>query len=305
MFTSSSEKETGHTMTTATLPYSGNDFELAATSSIVVQNAGSLKALKAGMGADLNAQDPTPSIAITKQMQPQTQQTVHPFLYEPWKLLPCGILNLFESHVRLRILQKAVPVVFTKNQNLKSGINRLKAYLGAYRDPTSTMELPDSLWQEDCVIAISAQGDGTTKLIGIVDMVKRIVAPSEKDKNGGAHVEMWWIYTTLGGIEIDWSLRTKDGKIKKVGDETGETQKIEDEEEKGEEESFESMEIDGKENQDREEADQSNVIRKRTIPVLTVWVSRKQIPELKQTFGEQSITVQKMQQDNEREKVRQ
>ncbi|KAF1849783.1 uncharacterized protein K460DRAFT_372207 [Cucurbitaria berberidis CBS 394.84] len=285
MFASSSTRDADTTMATATPPYSSEGPTLPVIGP-TTEPSGKAKESKAG--TKRIAQSHTSNTDTKKQ--PQPQPTINPALYKPWSLLPPSLLKLVESQAHLRSTQNVIPVVFTRNQNVKSGINRLKTYLGAYRDPASIIEMPDSLKQEDLVIAVSAQGQGTTKLVSIVDMVRRIVAPSGKeDINTGGKVETWWMYTALASVETERRTNTGDKEVQEIAREAGETQ-----ESLEEEEAFEPMVIDG---QEREKGVET--VHKRKEPVLTVWLTRKKIAAFKQAFGEQSFTVKILQQEED------
>ena len=192
MFASSSEKDANTTTVTATQPYSSE----GPTLPIIGATDNVKKATK-----KRKAQDENTGAATKKPSQQPPMPTNHPSLYEPWRRLPSELLKLLETQSRLRAMQNIVPIVFSKNQNVKSGINRLKTYLGAYRDRASAIEMPDALKEEDLVIAVSAQGEGTTKLVGIVDMVRRLVVPPGKDDI--EMVESWWMYTMLTSVDIE------------------------------------------------------------------------------------------------------
>ncbi|KAF1942363.1 hypothetical protein EJ02DRAFT_176656 [Clathrospora elynae] len=286
MFASSSEKDVNATTITATPPYSSEGPTLPIIGATGNQKAAAAKGSKSGKKR--KAQDESASIATKKPSQTPSPPTVHPSLYEPWTRLPSELLKLLVAQSRLRGTQNIVPVVFSKNQNVKTGINRLKTYLGTYKDPASTIEIPEALKQEDVVIAVSAQGEGTTKLVGIVDMTRRIVAPSEKDKNDKERVETWCMYTMLTSVEVERKAKPQDMGMEEMG---GEVKKPQDTQE---EDAFEPMDIDGKGNEKSEEP-----MQKRNMPVLTVWMTKKKIPAFKTAFGEQTFTVQKMAQEED------
>lgn len=285
IFASSVEKDGDITMTTATPPYSSEGPTLPLIESNTELSTGSAKL---GKKRKTNSHDS--STAPKKPAQPESLPTIDPALYQPWSLLPVEILKLLKSQARLRTTQNVVPVVFTKNQNVKSGINRLKIYLGAYRDPNSSIEMPDALKQEDIVIAVSAQGQGTTKLVSIVDMVRRIVAPSGKAVGADEKVETWWMYTMLASVETECKLnRPTEETSQEAAHKPGETQD-------SEEEAFEPMNIDGQKDQGYEKLKGADRVQMRTVPVLTVWMTRKKILAFKQAFGEQSFAVKLVQQ---------
>ncbi|KAH9876294.1 hypothetical protein J1614_004173 [Plenodomus biglobosus] len=218
---------------------------------------------------------------------PRPPHTLHPALYTPWTLLPPEILNIIETQARLRTAQpngNIVPVVFSKNQNIKAGINKLKTLLGAYRNPKAGIEVPKALKDEDGdgFVAVSAQGDGTGKLVGIVEMVRRVVAPGKGEEGAKGSVDTWWMYTVLSSIEVEWkpSVNNNKGKRSEVAEEEKE------DEDEDEEEAFESMVI------DKEDVPHEKKFRK--IPVLTVWFTRKKIPAFAKEFAEQSFMVQRV-----------
>lgn len=157
-------------------------------------------------------------------------------LYEPWKMLDEGTVQQMRKRLGGKWEEEVEVVVWTKNQNVKSGINRLKSLLG-FQENVEASEESDkagSKSKAERLIAVSAHGEGTTKLVGIVEMTKRIVGGSEKNTKDTSG-EMWFTYTNLS------STSGKDDKKK--------------------------------------------------VPVLTIWLSRKSIPEFKILFGEQTFRV--------------
>jgi hypothetical protein len=280
VFASSSEHDANTTTATATQPYSSE----GPTLPIIGATDSAINAPK-----KRKAQDGNTGATTKKLSQQPPMPTNHPSLYEPWTRLPAELLQLLETQTRLRASQNIVPVVFSKNQNVKTGINRLKTYLGAYRDQASTIEMPHALKEEDLVIAVSAQGEGTTKMVGIVDMVRRLVAPAAKDDTEG--VESWWMYTMLTSVELERKVRSKeeDSKThKEGGNKTQNTQ---------EDVAFERMDVDVPEEQKRGNGEDGVQMRK--IPVLTVWMTRRKIPAFRNAFGEQMFSVQKIPQEED------
>lgn len=184
-----------------------------------------------------------------------------------------------------------VPIVFTRNQNVKTGINRLKTYLGAYRDPKSTIEMPDALKQDDFLIAVSAQGEGTIKLVGIVDLVRRVVAPGgEVGSEHGKGVEKWYMYTVLTHVEVEPKSKSV-GQVGTKDDEEGGAGAVVEAQDVDEEEAFEPMDVDGPESRSGRAEGLGSEVKKRRIPVLTVWMTKKSVPALKNAFGEQVFSV--------------
>jgi hypothetical protein len=289
VFASSAEKDADTTMVTATPPYSSE----GPTLPIIGAPDDASKANEAkGSGKKRKAQDKINGTATKKPSQPPSPPTIHPSLYEPWTRLPTELRKLLETQKRMRATQNIVPVVFSKNQNVKSGINRLKTYLGAYRDPASTIEMPDALKEDDLIIAISAQGEGTTKLVGIVDMVRRIVAPSGTEHGRNAKEEAWWMYTMLTSVEVDREMKTS-RPMEKSNTYTEKTQNTQE----NEEEAFESTDFDGHDAQGPTTG--KNTMQKRVIPVITVWMTKKRIPVFQNAFGEQMFAVQLLPKDSD------
>ncbi|KAH7084836.1 hypothetical protein BKA63DRAFT_4047 [Paraphoma chrysanthemicola] len=280
MFASSAENDAEAGITTATPPYSSDgptlpliDGEDATKINASRSNTSAL-ATTASKKKIPDAQKA--AIASNGRIDRQLGATMHPSLYEPWKLLPIELLQLAEVKLRIKGAQTVLPIVFTKNQNVKGGINRLKTLLGAYRDLTNPIEMPEVLGQKDVIIAISAQGEGTSKLISILDMVRRIVAPHADEQDDAGTVESWWLYTSLASVEVDM----KDAIEGNGGDPSNQTQDTD-------EDAFEPMEVDLKTTDRTKEKPTT-----RKTPVLTAWMTKKPISSFKKAFGEQPLTVQ-------------
>ncbi|CAE7192772.1 hypothetical protein CFE70_007065 [Pyrenophora teres f. teres 0-1] len=286
IFASSSEKDAN--ATTATPPYSSE----GPTLPIIGAQEGAVKVTDPKKpDKKRKAQDDIGGTPTKKPSQPQSPPTIHPSLYEPWTRLPAELRKLLETQKHIRGAQNVVAVVFSKNQNIKSGINKLKTYLGAYKDPASTVDMPDALKEEDLVIAVSAQGEGTTKLVGIVDMVRRIVTPNGKEEGNGK-VEPWWMYTMLTSVEVERKTKSSEA----VGKNTEEAKKSKVSQEE-EEETFEPMEVDGHEAQATTIGEDS--IQTKKVPVLTIWMTKKKIPALRNAFGEHSFPVLKLPEESD------
>jgi hypothetical protein len=215
--------------------------------------------------------------------------TFNPALYEAWNLLPPELLRIVILNERLRPKQNMVPIVFTKNQNIKAGINKLKTYLGAYLDKHQPMEIPEALQQADAVIVVSAQGEGTAKLVSIVDMVRRIVASSKENKTSDGKVETWCMYVSLTSVEVE---KIIESEPKGHGEVQRDSKTVSADAEE-EEEAFEPMEVDAP-------APQQETPQKQTRrdPVLTIWMTKKSIPAFEKAFGEQAFEVQTLPQDD-------
>jgi hypothetical protein len=288
MFASSAEKGSGANAQSAT-PYSSEGPTLpivgADNEQIFDSNgnlSGSAQKERIAQGQDMkkpstNGSQPTP--------------TFHPALHEPWTLLPATLRNSPSSQARLRGTQNIVPIVFTKNQNVKAGINRLKTYLGAYKDVRQPLEVLEALKQTDAIVAVSAQGEGTSKLVSILDLAKRVVAPSAKEKECDRQTIEWWVYTSLASVEVERKAKTSP---EMTGNEDVQLRQAKQaaQEEDEEEDAFEPMEVDAP---DQETQPQKQMIK---APVLTVWITKKKIPAFKETFGEQVWEVNTLLQDD-------
>lgn len=280
IFASSAEKESSGITATAT-PYSSEGPTLPIS----------------GADTEHSGKDTDKARIMSDQVTDRAQPvpTIHSSLYEPWTLLPNELVDLLSSQARLQGTQNIVPVVFTKNQNVKSGINRLKTYLGAYKNESQPIGIPDVLTRPDAIIAVSAQGDGTAKLVSILDVARRVVAPSIKDKKMveeiGTKINTWWLYTSLTSVEVEKKIRVTSGAndSEKLDAKVRAKQKNED----SEEEAFEPMDVDMPVRQKDQRQNQ-----KIKAPVLTVWLTKKQIPAFKDAFGEQSFEVKSLPQDD-------
>jgi len=212
----------------------------------------------------------------------------HPRLYEPWTLLP----DRARKEVEKRGTENVIPVVYSKNQNVKSGITKLRRYLGAGSDKVSD-DVPVALRQEDAVIAVSAQGDGTVKLVGIVDMVRRITGGKgtekgcemEKEKSEGVK---WYMYTALSSVVMP-----RGGNAVDSADAEGQEVHADIESDAMD------VDVDGDDSALKETRGRDHLAKEgrneedktKTVPVLTVWMTRKRIPSFKDAFGEQDFVV--------------
>ncbi|KAL6707890.1 hypothetical protein ACN47E_003564 [Coniothyrium glycines] len=266
IFASSSEKDAAAdtSMTTATPPYSseGPTLPIIGAPEDTVQVP--VKDTEKVASNKRKRQDRDRNTVATKQSHPQSR-TLHPSLYTPWVLLPTTLRKSVKQ-------ENIVPVVFSKNQNVKSGINRLKCYLSYSHSEVSTIQRPDALDTEEGVIAISAQGDGSIKMVGIVELVRRIV--SKGVQKGDEKKTEWWMYNMLSSVEVSKQPNRR-------GNETGDKES-------------EAMEVDG-----AEDAMNSEGIETKHVPVLTVWITRRKIPAFKTAFGEHLLNVRKLDQEED------
>jgi hypothetical protein len=267
VFASSAEKNSTATTTAAT-PYSSEGPTLPIIGEDYEHNAISKK-------RKAQAQD------VEKLSTQRTQPiaTFHPALFTPWTLLPAELCKSLVSQARLRGAENVVPVVFTKNQNVRAGINRLKTYLGAYKDQSQSLDTPEALKENDVILAYSAQGEGTAKLVSILDVARRAVAPGDKGKEEDEQTVEWWVYTSLASVEVEKKAKITSEAIEDV--KLGQDRQVILEEDE-EEDAFEPMEVDTPHQE--EEQQRKQMIK---APVLTVWMTKKNIPALKEAFGEQ------------------
>jgi hypothetical protein len=288
IFASSAEKDSS-AITTSAIPYSseGPTLPIIGADESISDGNGNLSE-SAQRKREAQGQDTKSS----STNGPQPIPTFHSALYEPWTLLPAALRNSPSSQARLRGTQNVVPIVFTKNQNVKAGINRLKTYLGAYKNKTQPLDVPKALEQTDTVIAVSAQGEGTSKLISILDVAKRVVAPSANEKECDRQTIEWWVYTSLASVEVERTAKTSSEITGNENVQLSQEKQVAQEEDE-EEDAFEPMEVTAPDQKDQQQ--QKMMIR---APVLTVWITKKKIPAFKETFGEQVWEVNTLMQDD-------
>ena len=188
-------------------------------------------------------------------------------------------------------------IVYSRNQNVKSGIGGLLRVVGAasgaskdqagkdQAEPEQNVE-SGHVDEEDKMVVVSAQGEGTVKLVGIADMVRRIVGEERKEtvavgKDGKKEGSRWYIYTVLSNVEVP-----------RMGEATSEEQ--DGEEGNSAEAWLEAMDVDEiEEGGAVRETQQSEKEEMKKVPVLSVWMMRKKTPGWKEAFGEQEMVVQK------------
>lgn len=209
---------------------------------------------------------------VTEANGVRRENTNHPSLYEPWVLLPAKQRNDVEKQGT----DKIEVVVYSRNQNVKSGISRLLRLVGAA--PTAPDDEEKNVGKAseggDAMVVLSAQIEGTVKLVGIVDMARRIAAQGGKGvrKEEGAK---WCTYTVLSSVQMPQSEPSKTG---------GEDQEAE----------ADAVDVDeGEEGGAVKETQRSEEGEMRRVPVLSVWMSRKRMAGWKEAFGEQEMVVYK------------
>jgi hypothetical protein len=217
----------------------------------------------------------------SKKAATEEKKTNHPALYTPWLLLPPKQRKDIEERK-----DEVEVIVYSKNQNVKAGIGRLVRCVGAAQagsDKTVVDQEVEDVNDEEKMIVVSAQGEGTVKLVGIVDMVRRIVAEHNKgeEKNGGEEGTKWYTYTVLSNVEIVRPSKT-----------LGEAQRQEQGGEEVNDDEAEAMDVD-EEGGAVQETQQSKEEEMRKVPVLSVWISRKRMVGWREAFGEQEMAVYK------------
>jgi hypothetical protein len=212
--------------------------------------------------------------------------TLHPQLYTPWTLLPAQL----QAEVRKgdeSTNANIVPVAWSKNQNVRSGVNRVKTYLGfgldaASKTKTKTggssatgtgtgtgIERPAALEADDGVLAVSAQGEGTGKLVGILEVAKRVVQGGAKHGDGDARE--WFVYTALSSVSVPVRKREAAAKAARTAEaaEPGSEGESDD--------AFETP------------AGEERAEKVRSEPVLTVWFCRGRVGGFERAFGEAAV----------------
>ncbi|KAF2278065.1 uncharacterized protein EI97DRAFT_282504 [Westerdykella ornata] len=194
-------------------------------------------------------------------------------LYEPWDLLPAALQTSLRTRIGssrdVQLERHVIPIAFTKNQNFKAGVNKIKAALDAVM---LGGKKEDGNEEGDRVIAVSAQGEGTTKLVGIVDVARRVV---QEEREGST---TWYWYTALTSRVDDGAGRKK--KRQKELQERG-VDGMDDESE----DDFQTLGAVQKADALEEKA------KMRRVPILTVWMSTKQMPGFKDAYGEETVRV--------------
>lgn len=192
-------------------------------------------------------------------------------LYEPWTLLPDTVRKSAEKRMATNAWEDNVTsVVYTRNQNIKSGINRLKALLPS--TPEREEQGAASPGKKKDLIAISAQGEATIKLTGIIDMAKRFLKPTHNTRTPPhpyINVQTWYSYICLSNRIVTQPKTSKPN---------GEEAKNDDED------AFESVLDFEREEEEKKKAE-------RNVPVLTVWLSKSRIEEFREAFGEDCFIV--------------
>lgn len=187
--------------------------------------------------------------------------------------------------------------MWSKNQNVKSGICRLLRLVGAASEASGEASTKASSNEdraedkasgvEDAMVVLSAQGEATVKLIGILDMARRIAGQGMGIREGEGEGVKWFFYTVLGSVQMTRAKRTNGGK-------EGEGENAEGEDG--------AMEVDGDVDVDLDESGERGAVKgtqhsgkeeTKKVPVLSVWISRKRMVGWKEVFGEQEMVVRR------------
>ncbi|KAF2742505.1 hypothetical protein M011DRAFT_490583 [Sporormia fimetaria CBS 119925] len=210
------------------------------------------------------------AIPAPKEEVPKPIQNNLAPLYEPWTLLAPSLCAVLET--RFQALEKEVAVVvFTRNQNVRSGINTLKRHLDGDEISTAAVSSDGNSapGPRPRLVAVSAQGEGTGKLATITEMTKRVVKPRGESQQSS--MNGWFSYTSLAS-------RTEESSD--VPDKPGGEEDVEEQDE----EAFEALE-------DIQKRDRDARKKGRKTPVLTIWLSRDRIPQFRNAFGEEIVQV--------------
>lgn len=249
-----------------------------------------------------------------------TPRTNHPALYTPWVLLPprerkglaASGVNVGLEDVEGHAVQV---LVWSRNQNVRAGVRRLKEALSA---PSAGAD-GDAVEQRASILAVSAQGEGTVKLVGIVDMVRRMAEhKSEPDltsrvaaREGGEespkvvnppagkdnHPRTWYLYPVLSSVlvprQIQKESRATQTSTLRHEPLAHEAEERHDKEGEGEDVDMDTVpDVDGAAHTataPSKDAETSHTRNQKTVPVLTVWFSSTRIPGWRDAFGEHEV----------------
>ncbi|KAF1960396.1 hypothetical protein CC80DRAFT_544846 [Byssothecium circinans] len=243
----------------------------------------------------------------TKAKKAKQAKVQYEHLRKPWLSLPPSLLTAVQTRLGFDIASssssssfswqdRCVPIVCTKNSSVKSGVRRLEAYLGCGAgNGNGNVEVPEMerememLSRGEGLIAVSAMGAAVSKVVGVLDVVRRAVGEGETVR--------WWMYTGLScwvgdageGEEGDGVEGEDTGGVE--GEDTsGDREVVMRDVEKDLEAGKDSREDQGQ-GMDKNKNRGKDREKGGRIPVLTVWLCRKSLPEFKKVFGEQSFEV--------------
>ncbi|XPT01007.1 hypothetical protein M3J09_010151 [Ascochyta lentis] len=158
------------------------------------------------------------------QPHPQPHRAHHPKLYEPWTLLPGKLEREVKKLGEGKGKGGVEVLVFSRNQNVKAAVNKLRVLLSSQNGGTENRDEGGnedgsgsdggSKTENAGIIAISAQGEGTVKLVGILELARRIIgapsnngAPTTRSKEEGKDEKVrnrvhWHTYTLLSSVAV-------------------------------------------------------------------------------------------------------
>ncbi|KAJ4378583.1 hypothetical protein N0V86_006290 [Didymella sp. IMI 355093] len=180
-------------------------------------------------------------------------------------------------------------VVFTKNQAVKSGIALLLRLLNArpaegevddgkdaHTSVAEDKEEKTDAREEEQILVVSAQGEGTVKLVGIVDMARRIAAEAARGKHKTGKEARWYMYTVLSSVQMPLRENgSSDAGVERDAEESGEAMHVDTDDEDGA----------------VKETHTSPAEKMKNVPVLSVWLTRKSMVGWKDAFGEEEMVV--------------
>ncbi|KAF2785635.1 hypothetical protein K505DRAFT_5022 [Melanomma pulvis-pyrius CBS 109.77] len=233
---------------------------------------------------------------------PPLNPTLEP-LRKPWTLLPSEVRAAVEARCGEGFWGgNCVAVVFTRNQNIRAGVNRLKGCLGVGggRETKGEGEVDEVLGSRGLVVAVSGLGDAAVKVVGVVEVLKRVVGGDGEGIKGvdimegvegneaetQQRTETWYLYTSLGSTPAASRYTNKNIHKKPHTPDEPTIAGLENKTAEEDDASFEPTSanpspIDAPETQKSE----------RNAPVLTVWLSRLPIAEFGAEFGEEKFVV--------------
>lgn len=267
--------------------------------------------------------DPTVKRVLESQ---QNELTQHLKKLQPWNYIPGAIHAIVANQHGADYIDKCtVTVRVYPNSHMNSTISQMRTILlsrpghlpPGLRPACSTRNLPDNT-----ICAVVAEGQGTTKLVSCVGILKRELAPKEGDTKAMTEAEKWFSYTQLTDrvAKID-ETKEEHKRVKKQEKEEireimrksgmhprgrGERKRMQMaarqmmKKAKGlDSQPIGQRQPDSDDESDEEEAFQvvdGQILDKRKerkVPIMIVWLSKVQIPEFKDMFTEASFLVWK------------
>ncbi|KAG9204520.1 hypothetical protein G6514_000979 [Epicoccum nigrum] len=210
---------------------------------------------------------------------PAPGRSTHASLYAPWTLLPARERKVLEESAAGNV----EAVVWTRNQNVRAGVNKLKNLLCA--TPREG--------QEGKLVAVSALAQGATKLVGIVDVAVRVAGGGEeRDGEERGEARTWFLYTVLSGVLVSRGRRGNED-----GDGLAERKEAQGEGDAVDVDLDLKVDVDGDgAGPAGEHGGAAHQVRQsaqdmKRVPVLTVWMSRRSMAGWREVFGEREVVV--------------